>query len=106
MKATSNIIQEAKDAMQGYPSDSSVALCLTYNVGDLSKAVYRIAYCQYGDRDSRPYRRLAKAAIADVVLQTRILAHRLGFDWDDVIAIGEKRHTHTMKAVHSGKRSA
>ena len=104
LKDINSIIQEAENAMQGYPSNSSVALCLTYNVGDLNKAVYRIAYCQFGDRNPKPYYKLAKAAIADAVLQARILAHRLDFVWDEVITEGEKRHSQAMKEVREGKR--
>ena len=104
MKDISSIIQEAEEAMQGYPSNTSVALCLAYNVGDLSKAVYRIAYCQFGNRDSRPYYKLARAAMADAVLQARILSLRLGFVWEDIIELGEERHFEAMQEVSRGER--
>ncbi len=104
MKDIEDIIQDAEEAMGGYPSNTSVALCLAYNVGDLSKAVYRIAYCQFGDRDPDPYYKLARAAMADAVLQARILAHRLGFNWEEIIAVGEERHSKAMREVRRGER--
>jgi len=99
-----DIITAAEEAMQGYPSNSSVALCLTYNVGDLNKAVYRIAFCQYGNRDAKPYYKLASYALADTITQARILAHRLGLDWDKLVGLGERRHVQAMKAVKRGGR--
>ena len=104
MKDIHDIIAQAEEAMQGYPSNSSVALCLTYNVGDLNKSVYRIAFCQYGNRDAKPYYKLARYALADTILQARILAHRLGLDWDKLVSLGELRHLKTMKAVKRGER--
>lgn len=104
MKNVRSIIKESEEAMQSYPTNSSVALCLTYNVGDLNKAVYRIAYCQFGDRDSKPYYKLARIAIADAVLQARILAFRLGLSWEDIVTLGEERHTQAMKEVSRGER--
>ena len=104
MKDIRDIITAAEEAMQGYPSNSSVALCLTYNVGDLNKAVYRIAFCQYGNRDVKPYYKLARYALADTIIQARILAHRLGLDWDKLVSLGELRHLQAMKGIKRGTR--
>ena len=104
MKDIRSVIRESEEAMQSYPTNSSVALCLSYNIGDLGKAVYRIAYCQFGNRNPKPYYKLAKVALADAVLQARILTFRLGFKWEDILVLGEKRHTQAMKEVRRGER--
>ena len=74
-----------------------VALCLSYQVGDLARAVYRIGHCEVrmsvgapGNPNPRAWYGEARLAAADASLQLRLLVNELGFDWDEIIALGEK----------------
>ena len=87
-----------------------IALCLSYQVGDLDKAVYRISHCDAvaaikgGTSGSKAYYGEARAAAADASIQLRLLVNELGFDWDETIALGEERHRETMEQVSHGER--
>ena len=102
------IRRRAQIAQGTFFSKDHMALCLSYEVGDLSRAVYRIAFCEDSERrDERTksaYRAEAKLAAADITLQLRLLTNQLGFSWDEIIKLGEDHHRETMSQLIKGER--
>jgi len=81
--------------------------CLSYQIGDLAKATYKLEACDHLRRNSgrwQAYRAEAMIAVADSVTQLRLLAYELGYDWDEMIALGEERFMETMAQITRGER--
>lgn len=87
-----------------------IALCLTYQIGDLVRAVYRISHCdgvaalKGESSSSKAYYGEARAAVADASIQLRLIVNELGFDWHETVALGEERHRETMEQIARGER--
>ncbi len=110
MEKIADIRQRSLKVLGNMVTAERIALCLTYQVGDLVKAVYRISHCDAvasikgGTSSSKAYYGEARLAVADASLQLRLLVNELGFDWYETIALGEEHHRETMEQVKRGER--
>ena len=110
MENINDVRQRSLKVLGNMVTAERMALCLTYQVGDLVRAVYRISHCDAvahlkgGTSSSKAYYGEARAAAADASIQLRLLVNELGFDWDETIALGEERHRETMEQVSHGER--
>ncbi|KKM24150.1 hypothetical protein LCGC14_1399140 [marine sediment metagenome] len=111
MEKIGTIRMRALKVLGNMVTTERIALCLTYQVGDLVRAVYRISHCDAvnaikgeGTSNPRAYYGEARAATADASLQLRLIVNELGFDWDETIALGEEHHKEVMEEVARGER--
>ena len=108
MEDIATIRRRAQTALGTFFSMDHIALCLSYEVGDLTRAVYRMGYCASEDRrderTKRAYHAEAKLAVADASLQLRLMVNQLGLVWEDVVKLGEDHHRETMSQLMQGER--
>ena len=81
-------------------------MIISYELGDLHRALFRYTFLTERLGDPRGYKGEAKLAIADILTQLRILLFELGLDWDEVVELGEDHLIETWEAIQSGEREA
>ena len=114
MESIKDIRNRALKTLGNMHSLERVALCLNYQVGDLTKAVYRTTWAEAvtaikgPDRSrsdsAQAWRYEARLAAADSITQLRLLVNELGLDWDETVALGEKHHREVLEQVALGTR--
>ncbi|KKK66952.1 hypothetical protein LCGC14_2958920 [marine sediment metagenome] len=110
MEKIGDIRMRALKTLGNMVTAERMALCLTYQVGDLVRAIYRISHCDAvasikGETSSsKAYYGEARLACADASLQLRLMVNELGFDWDEIVALGEEHHKEVMEQVQRGER--
>jgi len=78
---------------KGNPLQSNILArltILTYNLGDLVKAVYYALHYGEGIHD-RGYRAEIKIALADTLAQLKVLIHYLGFSEEEIERLAYER---------------
>ncbi len=95
---------ELRNTSLGPESLRELVNIITYEVGDLNKAAVFMDVKVRDDRDYRAYRAEASAALMDIILQSRLLAEALGFDYDTLSADGEERFRERMEEVAEIRR--
>lgn len=81
-------------------------MIVSYELGDLQRALFRIVWLKERSKDFRGYVGEAKLGVADIITQLRILLHELGIDWDEMVELGEEHLLETWDALSSGEREA
>ena len=91
-----------------------ITLCLNYEVGDITKAVYRATHAEAATATKGPdrsrvdsalaWRAEARLAAADAIPQLRLLVNELGLQWGETVALGEEHHKEVMEQVARGER--
>ncbi len=96
---TEKLVEEMAKAGMRIDPDKTIHVLL-YEFGDLAKA---LVYAATNREDLRPaYLLEARIALADMIMQTRVLAQGLGWNWDEVKDEGEDRLRERIKEFAEG----
>lgn len=88
------------------PSDvKTISLIMTYELGDFVKCLVKSASYSYDEKLAKAFLTEAKIGLADMLTQARLLCELLGWQFEEVKALGQERYEEAMRQFGEKSRT-